>query len=175
MDLILFLSVCITAPITIAFFVWMQLAMPHNDGVGYACGLIAFLVFTVVYQGLTAVGRTRHPVRLCLALLVLIIAVPGWWFAVSQDAWERNHGVFYDPIGLLYAALSMPLALITMLLLLGLFMTTLIMLCCGCCECNVDDEGTRIACCNWGSEVRQGRRRRTYINDVLLHEEIDEQ
>lgn len=168
----MFLSVCISTPLAIGFFVWLQLTLPHNDGTAPLCGIVALLVFAAVYHALLAVGRTRHPVRLCLSLLVLIIALPGWLFLASQDAWARNHGMFYDPLGLIYAAISMLLAPVTMLILLSLFVTTLVMLCCGCCECNVDDEdGTRVACCNCFSAVQLGRRHRVYENGNLISDE----
>ncbi len=46
-----------------------------------------------------------------------------------------------------------------------LLLTIVLWLCNGCC-C-----ATRVACCVWGSTVKQGRYRREYIDGRLVHEE----
>ncbi len=104
----------------------------------------------------------------CLALLILIIAVPTWWISIAQDVWSS--GRMYDnPIELMTAVTGGAMAFVVMCVALCCLFTTLLLLWCGCCYCW--PLSGRLSCCNFGGRVKQGRHRYVWVNDELVYEE----
>lgn len=160
MDFVTFLSLCIATPLSLGFLVWAQLAAPDNDGVPYACAPVGCLIYVGVYRCIAWASRTRHPLRLGLALFVLSVAVPSWWLTQAQWTWGRSD-VFYEPLDLFASAIGILAASGALVVVVCLWCTTVWFMCCSCC-CACDPYNARVSCCNWGGSVDQSRRRRRF-------------